>query len=491
MRPAVVAVLLCLAAHRATHAASSTDEVSWSRPAGAAGWTTAIGRDVKPAGVSSSPLLAPRWFAKLPDATLPLADGGQFAVESARGKILLLDFWASWCGPCLLELPHLQALHVAHQDAGLLAVAVNADEDAQVATAAAKRIGLTMPIALNDAALYRTLGVRTLPSVFLADRKGRVRARWDGYKPGLERHIAARVASLLAGDESDGTRQVAQVLTGAPLLRAKWSRDLAGLAEGVIAFPAPLRGGARVMASAGGFLTSYDAQGEALGRLKSPTWMGRMLDFGVTKDGDHEIVAFRPGGTMVGITSLATGEHREIESPAPIAEAAISLPAPGGVRRVILATSQGGAIASAGDAKATLLEGTAALRAVAARPGGGVVALGPEGTVAPFEQGSSPWLSVPAGAARLFAAGDDGVAAGPRSVVAAVTGRFLPGGGRQLALATYAGHVVLLDAGDGHVLFDAVWADARDLAATDLDGDGLDELIVGAGVGLTVLGAAR
>jgi len=491
MRLGVISAVLGLAAAGAALGAAPADEVSWTRPAGAGGWTTAIARETKPAGVTPSPLLAPRWFARLPEATLPLADGGRFALESARGKVLLLDFWASWCGPCLMELPHLQALHVANEGAGLLAVAVNADEDAQVATDAAKRLGLTMPIALNDPTLYRTLGVRTLPSVFLTDRNGRVRARWDGYKPGLEKHIAAKVAALLAGDESDGTRRVADVLTGARLLRARWSRDLAGLADGVVAFPTPLPGGARVLASAAGILTAYDAEGEALRRLKSTPWMGRLLDFGVTKSGDREIAAFRPGGTTVGITSLASGEHREIDSPAPILEVTVSPSAPGGDRRLVLATSRGVAIASAADRSAKLLEGTAAVRAVTTRPHGGVVALGPEGTVAALEETSSPWLSVPPDAARLLAAGDDGVAAGPRSVVAAVTGRFLPGGGRQLALATYAGHVVLLDAGDGRVLFDAVWADARDLAATDLDGDGLDELIVGAGVGLTVLGAVR
>jgi len=84
----------------------------------------------------------------------------------------------------------------------------------------------------------------------------------------------------------------------------------------------------------------------------------------------------------------------------------------------------------------------------------------------------------------------DGVVAGPRTVIASTSGRFLPGHGRQIAVATYSGHVVLLDARDGTLMFDAVWADVRDLASGDLDGDGLDELVVAAGRKVAALSAA-
>ena len=86
------------------------------------------------------------------------------------------------------------------------------------------------------------------------------------------------------------------------------------------------------------------------------------------------------------------------------------------------------------------------------------------------------WPQSAAGAERLFAARDDGVVTAPRTVVAAVPGRFLPGDARQLAVATYAGHLVLLDEATGAVRFDAVWPAVTGLATADLDGDGRDEL---------------
>jgi len=78
----------------------------------------------------------------------------------------------------------------------------------------------------------------------------------------------------------------------------------------------------------------------------------------------------------------------------------------------------------------------------------------------------------------------------PRAVIAAVSGRFLAAEGRQLAVATYAGHVALLDEASGRVLFEALFTGVHDLAAADLDGDGRDELLVAAGRLVTALGAA-
>ena len=90
----------------------------------------------------------------------------------------------------------------------------------------------------------------------------------------------------------------------------------------------------------------------------------------------------------------------------------------------------------------------------------------------------------------MLAGREDGAIVGPSSVIAAVWGRFLPEGGRQLAVATHAGHLALIDEASGRVEFDAVWAGIRDLGATDLDGDGRDELLLAAGRSVTALGAA-
>ena len=260
--------------------ARESDEISWIRRDGTGGWRVAIPREAHPDGVAASPLYAPMWFAKFPDATIPLAPQGSFELASARGKVLLIDYWASWCGPCLKELPHLQHLHEARAGGGLVALAVNVDQDAAGASATAKRLGLTMMIGLNDPEVYRTLAVRTLPTVIIIDEEGRLRARWDQYQKGLEDEIDAKVDKLLAGDTSGTTREMASVLSGQGHLTALWSRDLSGAADGVVGLPAGAEGGRRVVASGGGELVSFDVAGELIARVRVGSAAGRLVDFG-------------------------------------------------------------------------------------------------------------------------------------------------------------------------------------------------------------------
>jgi thiol-disulfide isomerase/thioredoxin len=469
--------------------AREADEISWVRMDGAPGWTTAIPHELHPDGVATSPLLAPSWFATFPDAKIQLAPEGSFDLASARGKVLLLDYWASWCGPCLKELPHLERLHVARSGDGLIALAVNADEGAAEAAESAKRLGLTMMIGVSDPNLYRSLGVRTLPALFAVDKQGRLRSRWDGYRVGMEKEIAATVDKLLADDVSGTTREVATVLSGQGRLQALWYRGLPGTADGVVGLPAGFAGGARVVASGGDEILSFDAEGEVVARLKTGSTSGRLLDFGATADGTREIIGFRPGATTIAVVALRSGAVRSISVPAPILDVAVRSGAEGGARGLAIATMSGAASAGADDVRATLVAGASGVRSLAHVPGGEFLALGEGGSIGPFPASSPGWAHPAVGAERLLAARDDGAVTASRSVTAAVAGRFLPGGGRQLAVATYAGHVALLDEASGSILFDAIWADVHDLAAADLDGDGRDELLVAAGRIVTALGA--
>jgi thiol-disulfide isomerase/thioredoxin len=482
--------LLFAAAAVSIAPAGDPDSISMIRIDGAPGWSATIPQDPHPDGITLTPLTAPTWFAKIADAKLALAPDGNFEFSSARGKVLLLDFWASWCPPCIKELPHLQSLHAARAKDGLVTVAVNADEGATVAAESAKRLGLTMPIAVNDPDVYRALGVRTLPTLLVIDRQGRLRSRWDGFRPGLENEIAAAVDKLLADDAAGTTREVASVLSGRGLLRAQWSRDLPEAADGVVGLPAGLPAGVRVVASSGDELLSFDAGGETVARLKTTVASGRLLDFGAAADGARELVGFRPGGTSIGVIALRSGTERAIAIPAPLLDVAISGGAAGDARRLTFATLRGAASAGPNDALAALREGGSSVRAVAANPARGVLALREDGTMGPL-QGSSPvWPHPPAGAARLLTATEDRAVVGPRTIVAAVSGRFLAGGGRALAVATYAGHLAIVDENTGNIVFDAVWTGIHDLGAVDLDGDGRDELLVAAGRSVTALGSA-
>ena len=485
MRSRFVAIVCALVL--AAVSAGAADDITWVHSDGTAGWTTAVPTGAGTGQPAASALVAPVWFARFPDAKIPLATNGSFDLASARGKVVLIDYWASWCGPCIKELPHLQKLHLAREAEGLVAVAINADEDAQAASASAKRLGLTMMIGLNDKNVYRTLGVRNLPTVFVIDKQGRLRARWDGYKPGLENEIDATVAKLLADDETGTTREVASVVLGAGMLRARWFRDLPEAANGVVGLPAGLAGGMRVVASSGDELLTLDANGEAIARLKTTNASGRLLDFGAAADGTRELLGYRPGATSVGVIALRSGDERAIAIPAPVLDVAVLTDAQGDKRRIAFSTLRGAATCGPNDARAALIEGAANVRAVATRPSHGFLALREDGSIVPLDGTSMAWSQKAPGAAHLLAAREDSAVVGPKEAIASISGSFLAQGGRQLAVATFAGHLILLDETSGKIVFDSVWTGIHDLAAVDLDGDGHDELLVAAGRSVTAL----
>jgi thiol-disulfide isomerase/thioredoxin len=452
------------------------DTIVWVRSDGTRRWSTAIARAE---GAKSAPLIAPAWFAKIPDGRIPLAPTGVFDVGAARGRVLVIDYWASWCPPCLLELPHLQRLHETRGPKGLEILAINADEDASTAVEAARRLGLTVRIGLNDPAFFRDLGVQKLrlPTTFVVDREGRIRGRWNGYRPGDEADIAKLVDELLTPQGKDSGRSIADVFTGQDRLRVLWQRDLQGRTDGVIGLPAGHASGVRAVASAGGALTSLAGDGSTVQRRAVASWAGRILDLGAGDDGSPRVVAFRPGGTTLGVVSVPSGEARELTVPAPIFDATIAADA-----RIAVATQAGAIVLDLTGSAARPLAGTETVRDVA-----GALALRADGSIGTLDPPSA-WPAKIERAGRLLVARDDGAAAGPETMVASAFGRFLPGERRQLAVATYDGRVLLLDAEAGEIVFDASWPDVHDLSAVDLDGDGHDELLVASGRSVAAVG---
>jgi thiol-disulfide isomerase/thioredoxin len=120
------------------------------------------------------------------------------SIESMRGRVVLLDFWATWCAPCRIVAPRLGALQARYGAQGLSVLGVST-EDAPEVAAFAQRLPLRYPVAVDRSAeTTRAYGVVGLPTLVVIDRRGIVREVSVGYDPGEDARLEALVKALLA-----------------------------------------------------------------------------------------------------------------------------------------------------------------------------------------------------------------------------------------------------------------------------------------------------
>jgi peroxiredoxin len=132
------------------------------------------------------------------DFALPARDGGTLRLSELRGQVVMINFWATWCGPCRQEMPLLEQLHAKYEPLGFTLLGVNVEPDSAPAEQWLKRVPVTFPILFDRenkvSALY---GVEAMPSTVLIDREGKVRHVHRGYKAGDESVYADLVRGLV------------------------------------------------------------------------------------------------------------------------------------------------------------------------------------------------------------------------------------------------------------------------------------------------------
>ena len=118
-----------------------------------------------------------------------------YSLAKCRGKVVLLDFWATWCPPCRRAMPHLQKLWEKHKDKGLVVIGLTAESESRVAPFI-KQAGYTFPIALEDRRKTRkAYGIRWIPHTFLIGADGKI--IWDGNPLGAKDKLDKMVEDAL------------------------------------------------------------------------------------------------------------------------------------------------------------------------------------------------------------------------------------------------------------------------------------------------------
>jgi peroxiredoxin len=133
-----------------------------------------------------------------PDFVLKSVAGENLRLSEYRGEVVMLSFWATWCGDCRAQLEQLGDMRTRYQDAGVELLAVSLDQSPKQAQQAATSLGMSYPV-LHDAGggVGRLYDVSKVPVMVLIDRGGVVREVFEGYRRGNEEQYLERVQALL------------------------------------------------------------------------------------------------------------------------------------------------------------------------------------------------------------------------------------------------------------------------------------------------------
>jgi thiol-disulfide isomerase/thioredoxin len=131
--------------------------------------------------------------ALFPDLDLEGRDGGGIRVSQLRGNVVLVNFWATWCGPCRAELPLLQDLYNKYSDRNFTVLAVNVDNDRDRVAPYLKTNNLTLPIYYANANDVSALTWQGIPTSFIVAPDGKLEKAYVGYSPNIEKEWIERV----------------------------------------------------------------------------------------------------------------------------------------------------------------------------------------------------------------------------------------------------------------------------------------------------------
>ncbi len=133
-----------------------------------------------------------------PDFSLTSLSGSQVSLVEQQGKVVLLNFWASWCVPCLKEFPFLQQLQQDYAEQGFIVLAVNVDQDKEEALQWLKTKSVTFTVLFDsDSMVRQSYNVQGMPTSILVDASGQQRSIFKGYKASAQQQYHKAIKRLL------------------------------------------------------------------------------------------------------------------------------------------------------------------------------------------------------------------------------------------------------------------------------------------------------
>jgi peroxiredoxin len=148
--------------------------------------------------LASPPASAIEQGQTAPEIELADFQGRQVKLSELRGKVIIVDFWASWCGPCRDSFPVFERLNKTYRDRGLVVLGVNVDNDPAAAQKFLKDTPVSFTVLADSSKkVAKAYAPPTMPSSYLVDRTGKVRSVHAGFKASDAAKLEAEIKALL------------------------------------------------------------------------------------------------------------------------------------------------------------------------------------------------------------------------------------------------------------------------------------------------------
>lgn len=132
-----------------------------------------------------------------PDFTLKSLEGQEITLSRFRGKVVLLDFWATWCGPCRESTPHFVQIYKTFRESGFELIGLSLDKgNPQVVRNFIQSMDIPYPIVMASEEVIRNYRVTKIPTTFLIDRKGVIRESAIGFDRRMAQQMTSKIAQL-------------------------------------------------------------------------------------------------------------------------------------------------------------------------------------------------------------------------------------------------------------------------------------------------------
>ncbi len=135
-----------------------------------------------------------------PDFTLSDINGGKVTLADFRGKVVVVEFWATWCPPCRESVPEMKSLYEKFKGKDFELLGISLDQGGSAlsdVTSFAREQGIGYPVLMDDDKTSAAFGVTNIPAVFVVDKQGKIARKYVGLMPGLSESLSKEIEGLL------------------------------------------------------------------------------------------------------------------------------------------------------------------------------------------------------------------------------------------------------------------------------------------------------